>query len=108
MFWAYGKQRGRQQFFKISVQKAYAMKYHPDKNQGDSEAEKNLKRFLKHMKFYLIQRKKPRMINMGMTLSYALAAVKVGFSEGYWIRFWEFFRYFEDFFGDAYKEIMKG
>ncbi|XNM88410.1 DnaJ domain-containing protein [Escherichia coli] len=36
------------------MKKAYkrlAMKYHPDRNQGDKEAERNLKRSRKIMKF---------------------------------------------------------
>ena len=37
--------------------KKLAMKYHPDRNQGDKNAEKNLKKFLRHMRSYPIQTK---------------------------------------------------
>ena len=65
-----------------SLKSAYrrlAMKYHPDKNPGDSEAEKIQK--ISEAYDFIVQRKKPRMINMGMTLS-VLAAVS-GVSEGF-------------------------
>ena len=54
-----------------SLKSAYrklAMQYHPDKNPGDSSSEKNLKKYLKHTKFFQIQRKKLHMINMDMML----------------------------------------
>ena len=46
--------------------KKLAMKYHPDRNQGDKEAEKNSKKFLRPTRFYRIKIKGKLMISLVM------------------------------------------
>lgn len=51
------------------IKKAFrkkAMQYHPDKNPGDKVQKKNLKRLMKHMKYFQTRIKEINMTDLGL------------------------------------------
>ena len=87
-----------------SLKSAYrrlAMKYHPDKNPGDSEAEKKFKEISEAYEVLSNPEKKAAYDQYGHDAFTGPGGGQGGFSEGFGSGFGSFSDIFEDFFGDA-------
>ena len=87
-----------------SLKSAYrrlAMKYHPDKNPGDSEAEKKFKEISEAYEVLSNPEKKAGYDQYGHDAFTGPGGGQGGFSEGFGSGFGSFSDIFEDFFGDA-------
>ena len=87
-----------------SLKSAYrrlAMKYHPDKNPGDSEAENKFKEISEAYEVLSNPEKKAAYDQYGHDAFTGPGGGQGGFSEGFGSGFGSFSDIFEDFFGDA-------
>lgn len=87
-----------------SLKSAYrrlAMKYHPDRNPGDSEAEKKFKEISEAYEVLSNPEKKAAYDQYGHDAFTGPGGGQGGFSEGFGSGFGSFSDIFEDFFGDA-------
>ena len=87
-----------------SLKSAYrrlAMKYHPDKNPGDTEAEKKFKEISEAYEVLSNPEKKAAYDQYGHDAFTGPGGGQGGFSEGFGSGFGSFSDIFEDFFGDA-------
>ena len=87
-----------------SLKSAYrrlAMKYHPDKNPGDSEAENKFKEISEAYEVLSNPEKKAAYDQYGHDAFSGPGGGQGGFSEGFGSGFGSFSDIFEDFFGDA-------
>ena len=87
-----------------SLKSAYrrlAMKYHPDKNPGDSEAEKKFKEISEAYEVLSNPEKNAAYDQYGHDAFTGPGGGQGGFSEGFGSGFGSFSDIFEDFFGDA-------
>ena len=87
-----------------SLKSAYrrlAMKYHPDKNPGDSEAENKFKEISEAYEVLSNPEKKAAYDQYGHDAFTGPGGDQGGFSEGFGSGFGSFSDIFEDFFGDA-------